>query len=346
MVTFFFLTFYLNNILYNFNGDIMKNLFKYSFIIIVIILIFGVINSLFIKTKLTNSNEEFLKILLKNENYYEFYIKDYNSILNRTIRFITNIDIKKPTTLLDKTIKYKNKKTIPVMYVSSSDEFKDLDINSKYIEDPIKKKKEITDPVVYIYNTHQLESYEKREYEDYNITPNVMMASYILRENLNNKNIDTIVEVNNITDFLNTNGWDYSKSYDASRYYIKDALNKYSNLKLIIDIHRDSIDKNLSTITINNKKYAKVLFVIGIKNRNYNANLDVANKLDKIINKEYPGLSRGIMKKEGKYVNGIYNQDLNNNIILIEFGGTKNTIEEIMNTSIALSNVIEKYLEV
>lgn len=295
------------------------------------------------KTKLTNSNEEFLKLLLKNQNYYEFYIKDYNSILNRTIRFVTNINIKDPTTILNKTIKYKNKKTIPVMYTTSSDNLEDIDTNSKYIEDPIKK--EITDPIIYIYNTHQLESYEKREYEDYNITPNVMMASYILRENLNNKNINTIVETNNITDFLNTNGWDYSKSYDASRYYIKDALNKYSNLKLLIDIHRDSIKKSLSTITINNKKYAKVLFVIGLKNKNYQYNLEVANKLDKIINNDYPGLSRGIMKKEGKYVNGVYNQDLNNNIILIEFGGTENTIEEVMNTSIALSYSIQKYLE-
>ena len=322
----------------------MKKIIQYSEITIIIVIIINIIYGLFMKTKLTNSNEEFLKLLLKNQDYYDFYIKDYNSILNRTIRYITNINIKDPTSILNKTIKYKKEKTKSVFYTTSSDNLEDINTNSKYIEDPIKEK-EITNPIIYIYNTHQLESYEKKIYEDYDITPNVMMASYILRENLNNKNINTIVETNNITDFLNVNGWDYSKSYDASRYYIKDTLNKYPNLKLLIDIHRDSINKKLSTITINNKKYAKVLFVIGLKNKNYKNNLEVANKLDNIINNNYPGLSRGIMKKEGKYVNGIYNQDLNNNIILIELGGTYNTIEEVMNTSIALSDVIEKYLE-
>lgn len=321
----------------------MKNKIKKTMInLIIIFVVIEVIYSLFLKINLATTNEEFLKILLNNKNYYELYLKDYNNFINRGIRILTNIEIKKPITILEEKFKYKEQ-LIPVMYTTSSDEVYIKDKDSEYIKDPIKE--EITNPKVYIYNTHQLESYSKKVYEDYNITPNVMMASYIIRENLNKKNINTVVETANITDFLNTNGWDYSNSYKASRYYLKEAIKKYDNLKLIIDLHRDSVKKEYSSVTINNKKYAKVLFVIGLEHKNYKENLTVATNINNIINKKYPKLSRGIMKKEGKYVNGIYNQDLNKNIILIELGGMENNLEEIMNTSVALSEIIEEYLE-
>lgn len=44
-------------------------------------------------------------------------------------------------------------------------------------------------------------------------------------------------------------------------------------------------------------------------------------------------------------VNGIYNQDLNENMILLECGGYQNKIEEVNNTMILLSDVIKEYLE-
>lgn len=321
----------------------MKNKIKKTMInLIIIFVVIEVIYSLFLKINLATTNEEFLKILLNNKNYYELYLKDYNNFINRGIRILTNIEIKKPITILEEKFKYKEQ-IIPVMYTTSSDEVYIKDKDSEYIKDPVKEK--ITNPKVYIYNTHQLESYSKKVYEDYNITPNVMMASYIIRENLNKKNINTVVETANITDFLNVNGWDYSNSYKASRYYLKEAIKKYDDLKLIIDLHRDSVKKEYSSVTINNKKYAKILFVIGLEHKNYKENLTVATNINNIINKKYPKLSRGIMKKEGKYVNGIYNQDLNKNIILIELGGMENNLEEIMNTSVALSEIIEEYLE-
>ena len=117
------------------------------------------------------------------------------------------------------------------------------------------------------------------------------------------------------------------------------------DISLLIDLHRDSIKRKYTTVTINNKKYARILFVVGLKNKGYQNNLKVMEKLNEISNNMYPKLSRGIMKKSGKGVNGVYNQDLNKNIILIELGSIENNMEEILNTSIALSNIIEKYLE-
>lgn len=322
----------------------MKKIFYFVSRLFIVCIIIQVFYGIILKNKLTNSNEEFLKLLLNDSNYHRKYLIEYNNIFNKSLRYINNIDIKKPVSILENKFYYQNNITLPVMY-STNDEDKILNIetSSKYIKDP--NNNMVENPSVYIYNTHQLESYNKKSYTDYDITPNVMMASYILRENLNNKNIGTIVETENITDFLNANGWDYSNSYNASRYYVKDAIKRYSNLKLIIDLHRDAIKKKASTITINNKSYAKVLFVVGLEHKNYKENLETANKLNEIINKKYPKLSRGILKKEGKNVNGIYNQDLNSKIVLIEVGGIENTIGEVMNTSIALSDVIKEYVE-
>ena len=44
-------------------------------------------------------------------------------------------------------------------------------------------------------------------------------------------------------------------------------------------------------------------------------------------------------------VNGIYNQDLSPNTLLIEVGGVDNTIEEVYNTIEALANVLNKYIK-
>ena len=59
----------------------------------------------------------------------------------------------------------------------------------------------------------------------------------------------------------------------------------------------------------------------------------------------YPGLSKGILKKSGKDVNGIYNQDISENVILIEVGGVDNNINEVLNTVNALSDILYTYIK-
>ena len=314
------------------------NLLKLFFCIFFVLLLFLLFKSFILTTKLASSNEEFLNKLLNDSNHYILYKKVNENPIYSFIKYITKIDVGEPKSILEKSLKYKDNNT---SYTASDDVYS---LNSDYIEDT--NSDNIENPIVYIYNTHQLEEYNKTNLEEYNIKPNVLMASYILREYLNRNNIKTVVETADITDFLNVNGWNYSKSYNASRYYLDEAIKKYPNLKLIIDLHRDAIEYNASTVTINDKKYAKVLFVVGLDYENYQPNLDLANSLNNLINSKYPGLSRGVLKKSGKNVNGIYNQDLKNNIVLIECGGYQNNIDEVMNTMIALSDIIKIYLGV
>ena len=109
------------------------------------------------------------------------------------------------------------------------------------------------------------------------------------------------------------------------------------SLKYFIDIHRDSLQKEKTTITIEDKNYAKTLFIVGLENPNYQENLLFTTKINDCLNVKYPKLSKGIYKKQGAGVNGIYNQDFSPYTILIEVGGYENTTTEVMNTTIAFS---------
>ena len=69
---------------------------------------------------------------------------------------------------------------------------------------------------------------------------------------------------------------------------------------------------------IDNKSYAKLLFIVGQEHDNYKENLELANTLNNLVKEKYPSLTRGVMLKSGENVNGKYNQDLSNKMILIE----------------------------
>ncbi len=107
---------------------------------------------------------------------------------------------------------------------------------------------------------------------------------------------------------------------------------------------RDSVNKNLSTITIDNNNYAKILFIVGLENTNYIENLNNTEKLNNIITKLMPGISRGILKKEGEGVNGVYNQDVPANTFLIEVGGVQNTKDEVERTMEVIERAIDEYV--
>ena len=84
--------------------------------------------------------------------------------------------------------------------------------------------------------------------------------------------------------------------------------------------------------------------VVGKDYDAYETNLSLANTLNNLIKEEVPEISRGVIVKGGSGVNGIYNQDLNDNIVLIECGGNENTIDEVINTVDILSIAIKKYM--
>ena len=319
----------------------IKKRIKKTFIYIVIIyLIFSITFYYSLKNSSAINNTEFINFLLKGGNSH--LIGDYKlvNIVNKSTKFLFNIDLTNPTSILDTSIVSSNKE-----YEHNDDysNLEDLKKVSSYMSDP--NPVDINNPIIYIYNSHQLENYNSSNLDIYGITPNVLMTSYLLKEKLNSKGISTIVEDTNLTEFLSLNNWDHSGSYKASRIFILDKKNKYSTLKYFIDIHRDSVSKNITTININGKDYARILFVVGLEHNNYKDNIKISEDLNNLFNKYYKGLSRGIYKKEGPGVDGIYNQDISPNSILIEVGGVDNNIDEVLNTTEAISNILYYYIK-
>lgn len=203
--------------------------------------------------------------------------------------------------------------------------------------------KEEIKPIIYLYNTHQTEEYETTTVLDYSIKPTVMISDYILEEIFNENDLGVYVEETSIKEILNNNNWNYSYSYLASRKLLEQRKKEIPSLKYFIDLHRDSLTKDKTTVIINNKQYAKLLFVIGQDHNNYLENLKFTEKINNKLNEKYPTLSKGIYQKGGVGVNGIYNQDFSNYTILLEVGGYQNTPVEVLNSLIAFS---ECFMEV
>ncbi|MDD6479839.1 MAG: stage II sporulation protein P [Clostridium sp.] len=295
----------------------MKRLRDIFIIFIFVLIIVGAYNTLKFFGFNFNNNT-FIDYVSNDFNYIKTPTKDVN---RNNIKFYDIINYEYKKIAFNKA-----KPTIP----------KEVEV--------IKNTKDTKDPIVYIYNTHQKEEYTVEKNEPYNITPTVLTTSYMLEEQLLKHGIKSVVEESSVSEALNKNKWKYASSYKVTKTFLEKAKEKYPSLKFYIDVHRDSVKYSITTKTINDKKYARVMFLIGLENKNYEENLKVTEAINSEVEKKYPGLSRGIYKKKGKEVNGVYNQDFSSNCILIEFGGNKNTIDEVYNTVIALGEIISNYI--
>lgn len=311
-------------------------------------LIFIVI-TLYIYIQTLNLLEK-INLDIKNEDFYKMLINNSSSLSSDTIlnyEKIKEVIAFKPNQLLSNNLVYEEDSLSPVHNEIKDNNKEDkANNNQEEIKNEESKENQTNQsPIVYIYNTHQTENYNNDYLADYSITPNVMIASYMLKENLEEYGIYSYVEEDSVKDVLNKNNWKYSKSYKVSRSFIDKRNKEISTFKYYIDLHRDSVKRKHTTIEINGISYARVMLLIGLEHDNYKENLKEAEKINNKINKAYPGLSRGIYKKSGSGVNGIYNQDYSKYVFLFEIGGVENNISEVNNTITVLSKILSEYIK-
>ena len=208
----------------------------------------------------------------------------------------------------------------------------------------IEENEEIMDKeaTVYIYHTHENEGY--KDSSAFGINNTVVNAANILKDYLGKLGINAIVEEGSVTEILNSFNWKYANSYKASRMLLEEAYKNNPTLNFFIDIHRDSASFERTTTEIKGEEYAKLMFVVGLEHDDYEKNLEVANRLNEMLKSVNPTLSRGVLKKQGKGVNGKYNQDFNPNTILVEVGGEYNNIEQVSNSLKIFANILFSYL--
>lgn len=222
-----------------------------------------------------------------------------------------NIDLDKENILLKMGLNYKKRNTI------------NQKVNSVFNE------LIYDNPKIYLYNTHNYENYDGGTVVD---------AAKLLKEKLEDKNIDVMLEDTDIVGEVKKNNLQYKDTYKVTRELI--LKNMSDDISLYIDLHRDSVAKSATTTTINEKDYAKILFVVGSKHESYKENYDVCDNLNKYLKNIDNKLSRGILERKSSS----YNQDLAGNVILIELGSENNTIEEVSNTIEVLSDALSNYL--
>lgn len=229
--------------------------------------------------------------------------------------------------------------------INYSEENKEVAVLNNIIKKEEVNIKRNEPPTIYLYSTHQKETYKSTFLSGYNIESSVLQASKILKEYLKNLNLTAIVEESDLVAKRNSLDLSYGSSYKVSRVALEEAKKNNQTLKYFLDIHRDSGSHEKTTLTKDGVSYAKLLLVVGLDNPTYQNNLVLAEKFRNKLNNYLPNLCRGVLKKSGAGVNGIYNQDFGPYVLLLEVGGENNTIEEVNNSLKILALVINEIIK-
>lgn len=198
---------------------------------------------------------------------------------------------------------------------------------------------------ILLYNTHTSESYSNSEKYKFEYTGtmrttdanyNMLVIAKELSKNLTQKGFECV---------QNTTPHDYgtyTSAYAKSRVTVQNALTQINGAGIMIDVHRDAAgDLSYRPVAnINGVQVAQVMLVMGVgtssvPNENWEENLKLALKLQQLADKVYPGLFRPMYIR-----NSVYNQDLNKYSLLMEFGATGNTIEEVMLSTRCIANLL------
>ena len=200
---------------------------------------------------------------------------------------------------------------------------------------------------VLIYHTHTCESYMTEDSPEYysdfyprstDESQGVMAVGDRLAAALKAKGIGVIHD-KTLHDYPS-----YEGSYDRSYETISAYREKYPNIKVTIDLHRDSMTtsdgtKYKPTFTHDGAKAAQIMIMTGCCYDGWDENLIFAAKLQKRCEDMYPGMTRPLYFGEFTY-----NMDFNNGSLLIEVGTDANTVDEACRTGEYLGNALAEEL--
>lgn len=222
--------------------------------------------------------------------------------------------------------------------------FKDKDEDVVLEEQNISELVIDANPSVYIYNTFQTDKYYQDYYSSYSISPVITQASLILQEYLKEKGIKSIVETESVVKVLKENNLTYSLSYRGSRILLEKRKKENPSLEYFIDLGMSDDNYEATTLTTKKETYARILFIVGTDNGNYEKNKEFATYLHEKLESSYPNLSRGVSLRGGVGYHGVYNQDFSPNTLLIYVGGSENRLAEVNRSLRVLADILSQYI--
>ena len=206
---------------------------------------------------------------------------------------------------------------------------------------------------VLVYHTHTCESYMSEDtgeyYDDFyprstDESQNVCAVGEAIVNGLKEKGIGAVHDTT-LHDYPSYDG-SYDRSYDTVQEYIE----KYPDIKVTLDIHRDSMTADDNTkykpvCSYQGRKAAQIMIMSGRNVEDdrfpfWEENLIFAAKLQQKCDELYEDFTRPLY-----FGDFTYNMNVNNGSLLIEVGTDANTLEEAVLSGEMLANALSSVLQ-
>ncbi len=203
---------------------------------------------------------------------------------------------------------------------------------------------------VLIMHTHATESYEGYDSEYYDTrntwrstdnNENMVAVGNVIEEELRKAGIGVVHDTQQF-DYPSYNG-----SYDRAAVAVKEYLAQYPDIQLILDVHRDGIQRDTTTIVkpateIDGEPAAQIMILCGSDPGvgDWGENLRTAAAVTNLLESRYPTLTRPIYFSTGRY-----NMNLSGGTILLEFGSQANTLEEALTSARLTGQALGEWLQ-
>lgn len=209
------------------------------------------------------------------------------------------------------------------------------------VKQELQKKLELTltkttEPQVLIYHTHATESYETGTRDYYDKTFNSRSRDDSVNMNMVGEQIAAYLEAAGIGVIHDKTQHDYpsyTAAYGESMKTIQKHLKEHPTIKVVLDVHRDAIQRQdgtriAPTAKINGKNAAQIMIIAGAEKQgdithDFYKNLRFAAYLQTELETAYPGLTRPVAFDYRKF-----NQSTSPGALLLEIGGHGNSLEE------------------
>lgn len=207
------------------------------------------------------------------------------------------------------------------------------------------------EPQILIVHTHTTESYTNSDTNTYitsesdrnlDESKNIVAVGNAMEEVFKSAGIAAVHD-RTVHDYPSFNG-----AYTRSLATVRANLDAHPGIKIVLDVHRDGIVREDGTkvkvaADINGEKTAQCMFVIGsnakLTHDNWQENLKLACKVQRLANEMYPGLMRPIILRGERF-----NQQASTGSVIIEVGSNGNTLEEAVRGGSRIAEVIAKLL--
>ena len=236
------------------------------------------------------------------------------------------------------------KKIVKGLEVSNNTDFQ---INpADYLERKLAFSLDNQGPQILIIHTHTTESYNNSyntSDRDLDESRNIVAVGDAMSD-IFEKNGILVYHDKTVHDYPSYNG-----AYQRAAVTIRNDLESYKGIKVVLDIHRDGITKEDGTkvkllTNINGKDTAQAMIVVGtntnLTHDNWEENFTFAVKIQAKAIEMYPTLMRQINLRKERF-----NEQMTTGSLIIEIGTNGNTLQEALESGKDVAEVISAVLK-